>query len=107
MTFEDFEGLKLAPGTLIELVWRDITEDSVGDPRKAKMMVRHTFTLFWDLVRDGGLDCIVTTYTVDKESPEQQGWCITPLAVVEDIAIIRKPKKPRKKKEPSSAASNS
>lgn len=106
MTKEDFDKLGLLPGTLIELVWVDITEDSVGDPRKAQLMVRHTFTLFWNLTDCRGLDCIVTTYTVDKESPEQQGWCITPLAVVEEIAIIRKPKKPRKKKEPSSGDSN-
>lgn len=99
MTLEEFNKLSLQEGALVELIWRDITEDSVGDPRKAKMMVRHTFTLFWELKKDDDLDCIVTTYTIDKESPEQQGWCITPLSVVQGIKIIKRPRK-GKKKEP-------
>jgi hypothetical protein len=96
---EGFDALGLARGTLIQLTWHDITEDSVGDPTKASMMTRHTYTLFWEQKVDKGLDCIVTTYTLDKESPAQQGWCITPLAVVDSIKVIRRPGGRRKKKE--------
>jgi hypothetical protein len=99
MVVDEFKELELERGTLIKLAWLDITEDSVGDPTKATMMLRHTYTLFWELKVDHGRDCIVTTYTVDKESPAQQGWCITPLEAVEEIEVIRRPKKTRKKKE--------
>lgn len=99
MVRETFDALELERGTLLKLTWCDITEDSVGDPSKAAMMTRHTYSLFWELKSDKGLDCIVTTYTLDKDSSTQQGWCITPIAVVEGIEVIRRPKKARKKKE--------
>lgn len=99
MVIEDLNELELERGTLIKLTWLDITEDSIGDPNKASMMTRHTYTLFWELKKDHDIDCIVTTYTIDKESPAQQGWCITPLNVVEEIEIIRRPKKVKKKKD--------
>jgi hypothetical protein len=98
MNREEVAALNLAQGTLLSLEWFDIWEDSVGDPRKASLGIRHTFTMFWEVKESLGIECLVTTNTLDQGNPDQQGWCCTPLACVKKIEVIRRPKKARAKK---------
>lgn len=98
MTPEQFTLLNLVQGTLIRLEWLDIYEDSIGDPRKASLGVRNTYTAFWETRDSHGLPCIVTTNTIDKGNPEQQGWCCTPLACVLKVEVIRRPRAKRQRK---------
>lgn len=100
MTKEEFEALNITRGTLVGVAWNDILNDATGDPDKASLCLRKSFALLWNLIESHGHLCIVTTNTIDQgDVAEQQGWYCVPLALVKEIEIIKRPKKPRKKKE--------
>jgi hypothetical protein len=97
MNREAFDALKLEQGTIIRLHWFDIYEDSVGDTRKAELGLRQTITMLYEVKQSHDIECIVTSNTIDKD-PSQQGWCCTPLALVPQIDVIKRPAKKRAKK---------
>lgn len=87
-------------GDLLEIVWADIFEDSVGDPTKAQLGKRVSYGIFWDEIDSLGLPCLVTTTTLDEKDSTQSGYCIYPKACVLKVEIVRKARKPRRKKRP-------
>ena len=92
MTKEEFDARKLVQGTVIKLHWLDICEDSVGDTKTAELVLRHTYTLFWETKISRNVECIVTCNTLDKDTT-QQGWCCTPLFLIPKIEVIKRPTK--------------
>jgi len=84
-------------GDLVEVQWVDIFEDSTGDPENAQLAPRLSVGYFWGRRESQGIDCIVTTTTMD-DANDQNGWCCYPEPCVRRIKIIRKTPKPRKKR---------
>lgn len=85
-------------GDLIRVEWVDIKENPVGNPKEASLPLRTSFGLFWGSTFSRGVECMVTTTTLDEEGEEgQQGYCIYPRACIIGLRII---KKKRRKKEP-------
>ena len=86
-------------GDLLEIRWVDIHEDSVGDPNSADLARRTSFGLFWDRVQRGGIECLVTTTTLDNpdQVDGQNGWCIYPLGCITGMKIVRRVRQPRVK----------
>ena len=77
-------------GDLVEVHWVDITEDSVGEPKDAKLCVRKSAGYFWGRRSSRGIKCLVTTTTIDPREAEESGWCIYPAACVRDVNVIRR-----------------
>lgn len=73
-------------GDLIQITWRDCTEDAVGDPETAKCAKRITYGLFWKQTDD----TLVTTSTVDEDVAHQSGWAAYPLGMVVGIKVIKR-----------------
>jgi hypothetical protein len=87
----------LLRGYLLKVVWVDIYEDATGDPDKAKLAQRTSYGLFWGRGDSHGLPVIVTTTTID-EAPGQNGFCIYPEAVVRELVVVKKVRRPRRAK---------
>lgn len=88
---------ELLRGDLLKIIWVDILEDSVGNPDRASLAKRTSYGLLWETKRDKGINCLVTTTTIDAEEHTQSGYCIYPLSCLLDISIIKKVRRPRKK----------
>ena len=86
-------------GDLVEVTWVDIYEDATGNPDTAKLARRITYGLFWEERLDGDVPVLVTTTTLDKDGPAQQGYCIYPRACVVSLKVI---KRARRRKNGSS-----
>lgn len=84
-------------GDLIEIKWLDIAEDPVGNPDRAKLPRRSSYALFWEERLDGDIPVLVTTNTLDSDTPDQQGYCIYPRSVVVGIEVIRRKGKRKRK----------
>ena len=82
----------LARGDLIKVTWADICEDNAGDPNSAKCLERVSYGLFWTQEVKNGLECLVTTTTIDPDGPHQSGWCCYPIGVVRGIQVIKRAK---------------
>lgn len=82
-----------ARGDVICVEWVDIYEDATGNPDAAKLAHRTSFGLFWDKRQEDGIDVLVTTTTIDKDGPSQQGYCIYPLACVRAMKVIKRARK--------------
>ena len=91
----------MGKGDLLQIDWVDIFENSVGDPRTAKLARRTSFGLLWEVGDDEGVPVIVTTTTIDKD-PGQEGFCIYPLSCVTSVEVVKKARgKGRKPKPPA------
>ena len=95
----DLKVEELIRGDLIEVHWVDILEDSVGDPAEAVVAPRITVGYFWEQKISKGVPVFVTTTTIDKEDTSQNGYCAYPEAVITRIKMIRRKRRPRKKKQ--------
>ena len=91
----------MGKGDLLQIDWVDIFENSVGDPRTAKLARRTSFGLLWEVGEDDGVPVIVTTTTIDKD-PGQEGFCIYPTSCVTEVQVVKKARKPRKASRSSS-----
>jgi hypothetical protein len=85
-------------GDLVEVCWVDIYEDSIGDPDKARLCKRISYALFWNKTLSEGVDCVVTTATIDHDASTQQGYCIYPSACVLSMKVIKRASRARRKK---------
>lgn len=85
-------------GDLVRIEWIDIFEDSIGNPEKAELARRTSFGLFWGNKNDAGVECVVTTTTIDKDDHIVSGYCIYPLSCVTKLTIIKRARRPRKSK---------
>ena len=81
-----------AKGDLVKVTWADIQEDPVGNPDVARPAERITYGLFWAHELRGTIDCLVTTTTIDKDGPTQQGYCCYPWGCVLDIEVVKRAK---------------
>ena len=86
----------LRQGDLIEVHWRDCAEDPVGDVKRASVVERVSFGIFWEVKQQDGFDILVTTTTLDKADTGQSGYCAYPLGMVGDIKLIRRGRKGKK-----------
>lgn len=85
----------LLRGDLLKIIWVDIAEDSTGDPDKATLARRTSYGLFWARGESSGLPVIVTTTTLDDDVQGQSGYCIYPVAVIVELEIVKKVRRPR------------
>lgn len=88
----------LLRGDLLKIVWVDIYEDTTGDPNRANLAQRTSYGLFWSRGESFGLPVIVTTTTLDEAVAGQgqcNGYCIYPEAVVRELRIVKKVRRPR------------
>ena len=89
----------LRQGDLIEVHWLDATEDPAGDVKKAGVVERVSFVIFWEIKEFAGLDngnpipLLITTTTLDKLDTGQSGYCAYPLGMVQNIKLIRRGRK--------------
>ena len=93
--------MELRRGDLIEVLWLDILEDSVGDPDRAELAPRVSVGYFWSVGVSHGIKALVTTTTIDVGTTGQNGYCIYPLDAVSNIKIIRKGKGKVYREQPS------
>jgi len=93
----------LQRGDLIQVEWLDVVEDSIGNPANAKPAHRTSYALFWERKSVNGSEILVTTTTIDKDVPDQQGWCAYPLGMVLSVRVIKRGKRPRAKREKNPA----
>ena len=96
----------LLRGDLLKIIWVDILEDSVGNPDRATLAKRTSYGLYWETKLDKGINCLITTTTIDTEEHTQSGYCIYPLSCILDISIIKKVRRPRLKKTKDSEPHN-
>ena|SRR3990172_11639165 len=82
----------LSRGDLIEIVWVDICEDSIGNPDKTDLLRRTSFGLFWETKLSHGVNSIVTTTTLEEDH-SQSGYCIYPTSCIIDLKVIKKAKR--------------
>lgn len=91
-------------GDLVRVEWVDIFEHVNGDPDDAHLAKRTSFGLFWSFIDDDGVECLVTTTTIDGEdqTPGQNGYCIYPRGCVKELKVIKRARRPRarRSKEP-------
>jgi hypothetical protein len=83
-------------GDLLKIVWADIAEDSTGDPDKAALSARTSYGIFWCRREDRGLYVLITTTTLDDDVSGQNGYCIYPEAVVLELEVVKRARRPRK-----------
>jgi len=96
----------LERGDLIVFDWWDATEDPIGNPNNLRPAHRTTYALFWDRKQFNDMEYIVTTATIDKDVPDQQGACAYPLGMISSIKRLKRLKRKRKvKNEPQSTPS--
>lgn len=93
--------MELRKGDLIEVLWLDILEDSVGDPDRAELAPRVSVGYFWSVTVSHGIQALVTTTTIDVGTTGQNGYCIYPLDAVSNIKIIRRGKGKVYREQPS------
>lgn len=93
--------MELRKGDLIEVLWLDILEDSVGDPDRAELAPRVSVGYFWSVTMSHGIQALVTTTTIDVGTTGQNGYCIYPLDAVSNIKIIRRGKGKVYREQPS------
>lgn len=86
----------LKQGDLIEVHWSDVSEDPVGDVKKASVVERISFGIFWEVKEQNGITLLVTTTTLDKADMGQSGYCAYPLGMVREIKLIRRGKRGKK-----------
>ena len=77
-------------GDFVEVRWVDTSEDPVGDPNKATLSHRVSYGIYWDQRTEGDLPVLVTTTTIDKDGPDQQGYCIYPMSNVTSLLVIKR-----------------
>jgi len=82
----------LVRGDLIKVTWLDIQEDPVGDPNGARPSERVTYGLFWAQEVRGQVECLVTTTTIDNDSPHQSGYCVYPIGCILTMDVIKRAK---------------
>ena len=87
----------MGKGDLLQIDWVDIFENSVGDPRTAKLARRTSFGLLWEVGEDEGVPVIVTTTTIDKD-PGQEGFCIYPTSCITEVQVVKKARRNRRQK---------
>jgi hypothetical protein len=79
-------------GDRIELVWLDISEDSIGDPEAARCIPRVSIAYYWEqkqLDYEGlKADIIVTCNTLDPDGSHQQGWCAYPAGAILGMRVL-------------------
>lgn len=77
-------------GDLVQIDWVDIFEDSVGNPDRAELAARTSIGFFWARKSDRGVECVVTTTTMDAGDHSVSGYCIYPLSCVVKMRIIKR-----------------
>jgi len=82
----------LTKGDLVEIVWIDICEDSVGNPDRADLLRRTSFGLFWEFKTSQGVESLVTTNTLEDDHA-QSGYCCYPTSCILDLKVIKKAKR--------------
>lgn len=93
--------MELRKGDLIEVLWLDILEDSVGDPDKSELAPRVSVGYFWGVKGSHGIQALTTTTTIDVGTTGQNGYCIYPLDAVSNIKVIRRGKGKVYREQPS------
>lgn len=93
--------MELRKGDLIEVLWLDILEDSVGDPDKSELAPRVSVGYFWGVKESHGIKALTTTTTIDVGTTGQNGYCIYPLEAVSNIKVIRRGKGKVYREQPS------
>jgi hypothetical protein len=84
-------------GDLVEVQWVDTNESSVANPADAHLALRTSYAIFFERKQAHGIDCLVTTSTLDTPDQEPNGgWCIYPAANVLRLKIIRRVRTPSK-----------
>lgn len=85
-------------GDLVEVHWADICE-AIGDhPDKAALAPRTSYGIFWERKVDDGIPVVVTTTTIDKDGPENAGWCCYLEACITKMIVLRKARKQKTKR---------
>lgn len=86
-----------ARGDLIEVHWVDIYEDSVGDPRTAKLARRISIGYFWEKRLDGSIPVLVTTITLEQGSEDVSvsGYTVYPESCVLRVKMVRRKRRKR------------
>lgn len=89
-------------GDIIQIDWVDIHEDPTGNPDKADLAKRRSWGQFWGFKKDRGLDCLVTTSTMEMDATgyDQSGFCIYPIDCILDAIILKKVRRKRLLKSP-------
>jgi hypothetical protein len=82
----------LARGDLIRVTWVDILESANENTDSAKPMERCSYGLFWAQEIRGPVECLITTTTIDKDGPQQQGYCVYPIGCVIKTEVIKRHK---------------
>jgi hypothetical protein len=85
-------------GDLVDITWVDIFEDSVGDPDKAELARRHSVGSVWGEATSFGVECLVTTTTLDERDHAQSGFCIYPKGCVVGVKVLKRKRQRRPKK---------
>ena len=101
------QGLKLLRGDLLRVEWVDIAEDPLGNPALASLARRTSYGLFWGFQESHGVNCLVTTTTVDHDVSGQNGYVIYPVGCVRGVEVIKRVRRPRAPRKTASAVDES
>jgi hypothetical protein len=96
---KQLEDMGLQKGDLLRVEWVDIAEDPSGNPATAQLARRTSYGLFWGLQESFGVNCLVTTTTVDHDVQGQNGYTIYPLGCIRDLKVIKRGRRPRQRKK--------
>lgn len=80
--------------------WVDVIENPVGDPEKAELAKRVSYGLYWGTRTSRGIECLVTTTTIDEgEDSGQCGYCIYPKGWVLSVQVVKRARRARGRKK--------